>query len=170
MVVDIGPRPAVSGAPHYFPQEEHMESTRHPPASDGVILPSVEALDDLSDGSIVGLALRLAALQTRLTARLAGIRGMEPEAQSLASSDGFLSLDEVARRTGLAEQTIRNLVSGGVFRRGVHYHKPRRKLLFDWAELRRWITTSGVGGGGGSTVDSAGAMRVEKARRGTSGA
>ena len=38
-----------------------------------------------------------------------------------------------------AEQTIRNLMSRGVFRLGEHYLKPRSRIMFRWSKVREWL-------------------------------
>jgi hypothetical protein len=51
----------------------------------------------------------------------------------------YLTVDELSRRIGYAPQTIRNLKSRGVFQLGVHYVKPRRRVLFKWSTIVDWL-------------------------------
>jgi len=51
----------------------------------------------------------------------------------------YLSLRELARRIPYAEQTIRNLMSRGVFRVGEHYLKPRSRIMFRWSRVQEWL-------------------------------
>ena len=51
----------------------------------------------------------------------------------------YLSIRDLARRIPYAEQTIRNLMTGGVFRLGEHYIKPRSRIMFRWSKVRDWL-------------------------------
>lgn len=52
----------------------------------------------------------------------------------------YLSMDEVCRLTGLAKQSIYNLISKKVLEEGKHFFKPTGgKLLFKWSEIVGWI-------------------------------
>ncbi len=56
----------------------------------------------------------------------------------------YLSIRELANRTGYAEGTIRNFMSAGVFKLGEHYVKPRGRILFKWPAIRNWLETKGA--------------------------
>ena len=52
----------------------------------------------------------------------------------------YLSLGELCQRIPYRPQTIRNLMTQGVLREGVHYFKPtQRRVVFKWEAVRRWI-------------------------------
>jgi hypothetical protein len=51
----------------------------------------------------------------------------------------YLSIRELAGRIPYAEQTIRNLMTRGVFRFGEHYVKPRSRIMFRWSRIRDWL-------------------------------
>src|SRR5438093_3411740 len=51
----------------------------------------------------------------------------------------YLSIRDRARRIPYAEQTIRNLMTGGVFRLGEHYITPRSRIMFRWSKVRDWL-------------------------------
>ena len=98
----------------------------------GTILPTVEAVDAIPAAALPGFIAQAAALQARAAARLA-------TASEADSSAGLISLRELCRRIPYAEQTIRNLMSAGKLKLGVHYFRVERKLAFDWTALRQWI-------------------------------
>lgn len=52
----------------------------------------------------------------------------------------YLSLEELCQRIPYRPQTVRNLMSQGVLRQGVHYFKPTsRRIVFKWEAVRAWI-------------------------------
>jgi hypothetical protein len=51
----------------------------------------------------------------------------------------YLTIAQLSRRIHYAPQTIRNLMSQGVFRLRVHYVKPRRRVLFMWSTIDQWL-------------------------------
>jgi hypothetical protein len=51
----------------------------------------------------------------------------------------YLTIAQLSRRIHYTPQTIRNLMSQGVFRLGVHYVKPRRRVLFKWSTIEQWL-------------------------------
>jgi predicted DNA-binding transcriptional regulator AlpA len=55
------------------------------------------------------------------------------------ASQEYVSIRELSRLIGYAEGTIRNLMSEGEFRLGVHYMKPRGRILFKTSAVRAWI-------------------------------
>lgn len=56
--------------------------------------------------------------------------GLEPE---------YLSVRQLAERIPYTEGQIRNMMSAGTFRRGLHYDKPQGRVMFRWAAVRTWI-------------------------------
>lgn len=51
----------------------------------------------------------------------------------------FLSIAQLCRRIPYKEQTIRNLMTRGVFKLGTHYVKPRGRVIFRWSAVRAWL-------------------------------
>ena len=51
----------------------------------------------------------------------------------------YLSIRELATRIPYSEGAIRNLMTRGVFRLGVHYVKPRGRVAFCWSAVRAWL-------------------------------
>jgi hypothetical protein len=58
----------------------------------------------------------------------------QPEA-----TEEYLSIAALSARIPYAAQTIRNLMAKGVFRRGVHYVKPRGRVVFRWSAIEAWL-------------------------------
>lgn len=57
----------------------------------------------------------------------------------------YLSIRDLAGRIPYAEQTIRNLMTRGVFRLGEHYIKPRSRVMFRWSKVREWLERQTAG-------------------------
>ena len=51
----------------------------------------------------------------------------------------YLTVAALSQRIGYSQQSIRNMMSRGVFRLGVHYVKPRRRVLFKWSTIVAWL-------------------------------
>ena len=51
----------------------------------------------------------------------------------------YLSIRDLAHRIPYAEQTIRNLMTRGVFRLGEHFIKPRSRIMFRWSKVLDWL-------------------------------
>jgi len=51
----------------------------------------------------------------------------------------YLSVKELAQLIPYREQTIRNLISAGEFKEGVHYCKRRRRVIFKWSAIQLWL-------------------------------
>ena len=58
-------------------------------------------------------------------------------------SKEFLSIRELAERIPYSEGTVRNMISGGDFIRGVHYVKPKGRVIFRWSRVVEWIESEG---------------------------
>jgi hypothetical protein len=56
-----------------------------------------------------------------------------------ANHEEYLTVRQAAERMKYREQTLRNMMSGGVFRRGVHYYKRRGRVLFLWSRMEHWL-------------------------------
>jgi hypothetical protein len=63
---------------------------------------------------------------------LDGVAGKTPPEE-------HLSIADLSKRIPYAQQTIRNLMSRGVFQRGVHYVKPRGRVIFKWSAVQAWL-------------------------------
>jgi len=55
------------------------------------------------------------------------------------SCEEYLSIRELSQRIPYAQQTIRNLMSRGVFKLGKHYVKPRGRVVFKWSAVQAWL-------------------------------
>jgi hypothetical protein len=53
----------------------------------------------------------------------------------------YLSIRELIARIPYDEGSIRNMMSQGIFQRGVHYEKPRGKVVFRWSAIRAWLAS-----------------------------
>jgi hypothetical protein len=51
----------------------------------------------------------------------------------------YLSVRELAARIPYTEGAIRNLMSQGRLKLGVHYVKPRGRVAFCWSAIRAWL-------------------------------
>jgi hypothetical protein len=51
----------------------------------------------------------------------------------------YLTVRQTAERIKYREQTVRNMMSAGVFRRGLHYYKRRGRVLFLWSRIEEWL-------------------------------
>lgn len=51
----------------------------------------------------------------------------------------YLTVDQLSQRIPYAPQTIRNLMSKGVFRLNVHYVRPRHRVMFRWSAVQAWL-------------------------------
>ncbi len=56
-----------------------------------------------------------------------------------AGNEEYLTVRQVAERIKYREQTLRNMMSVGVFKRGVHYFKRRRRVVFLWSSVEQWL-------------------------------
>jgi hypothetical protein len=55
------------------------------------------------------------------------------------AAEEYLTVAQLSQRIPYAPQTIRNLMSKGVFRRGVHYVRPRHRVMFRWSAIQAWL-------------------------------
>jgi len=54
-------------------------------------------------------------------------------------TDEYLTIPQLSSHIRYSPQSIRNMMSRGVFRLGVHYVKPRRRVLFKWSTIVAWL-------------------------------
>jgi len=106
--------------------------------------PPQTVLDGLPLDALVDLRqqyrYRLADLEAAITRRLAAQpRAEQEQVEEVHEEDEYLTVVELAERVGYAEQTIRNLMGQGVFRLGVHFVKPRGRILFRWSVVEAWL-------------------------------
>ena len=106
--------------------------------------PPQKVLDSLPLDALVALRqqhrYRIADIEAAITRRLAVQRRAEQEqVEEVHEEDEYLTVVELAERVGYAEQTIRNLMGQGVFRLGVHFVKPRGRVLFRWSVVEAWL-------------------------------
>ncbi len=85
---------------------------------------------------------RLEATLTELSRLLAQLRESSEDASPPPREPQleYLSVKQLASRIPYREQTIRNLLSAGEFTEGVHYYKRRRRVVFRWSEIERWLS------------------------------
>jgi hypothetical protein len=51
----------------------------------------------------------------------------------------YLTVRQAAERIKYREQAVRNMMSAGAFRRGLHYYKRRGRVLFLWSRIEQWL-------------------------------
>ena len=51
----------------------------------------------------------------------------------------YLSVKQLVQLIPYREQTIRNLISAGEFKEGVHYYKRRGRVIFRWSAIQLWL-------------------------------
>jgi hypothetical protein len=56
-----------------------------------------------------------------------------------AGHEEYLTVRQVAERIKYREQTLRNMMSARVFKRGIHYFKRRRRVVFLWSSVEQWL-------------------------------
>lgn len=108
------------------------------------LLPDLEAIDTMPASALPAVLARAAAVQTRVAARLA-----EASAQPDASTDGFLSLEEITHRIPYSAKTIRKLMGNGELKEGEHFFRPRglrrARPVFSWKAIERWVRERATG-------------------------
>lgn len=63
--------------------------------------------------------------------------------------DHYLTVKELSVRIKYSQQTIYNMIHRGQFVRGEHYVKPsRKKVLFLWSAIGKWLESNEVSGNG----------------------
>lgn len=57
----------------------------------------------------------------------------------------YLTVDELAARLKLSRKTIRNKITNGTFRKGVHYFRPKGlRPRFKWSAIKAWLEEEDV--------------------------
>jgi hypothetical protein len=64
---------------------------------------------------------------------------MKDDQMSERFREEYLTVAELSQRIGYSPQSIRNMMSQGVFQMGLHYVKPRRRVLFKWSTIVAWL-------------------------------
>jgi hypothetical protein len=54
-------------------------------------------------------------------------------------TEEYLTIAQLSARINYSPQSIRNMMSRGIFQVGVHYAKPRRRVLFKWSTIVAWL-------------------------------
>ena len=54
-------------------------------------------------------------------------------------TEEYLTIRQLSARIKYSPQSIRNMMSRGVFQLGIHYVKPRRRVLFQWSTIVAWL-------------------------------
>ena len=78
-------------------------------------------------------------------------------------SDRLVCAAEMAKHLGYSAKTLRNLKSNGVLVEGIHYEKPRGKLLFHLTAMLEWVSGLGMQSSSASTIT----FRRRRRRAGT---
>jgi hypothetical protein len=60
-------------------------------------------------------------------------------------AEEYLTVRQIAARIKYGEQTVRNMMTAGVFRRGFHYYKRRGRVLFLWSRMEQWLREDAAG-------------------------
>lgn len=84
---------------------------------------------------------RLEAAVSELSRVVAQLRE-ESGTDSLSGREAqpeYLSVKQLASRIPYREHTIRNLISAGEFREGLHYYKRRGRVMFSWPAMQAWV-------------------------------
>ncbi|MFQ5851662.1 MAG: hypothetical protein ACE5JU_13895 [Candidatus Binatia bacterium] len=56
------------------------------------------------------------------------------------NTEEYLTIDEEAARLKLSPKTVRNKMTSGIFRRGVHYFGPKGlRPRFNWSAVETWL-------------------------------
>ena len=54
-------------------------------------------------------------------------------------TEEYLTVAQLSQRIAYSPQSIRNMMARGIFQLGVHYVKPRRRVLFLWSRIETWL-------------------------------
>jgi hypothetical protein len=114
---------------------------------------------DLTRDEAAELLARLASLQAFLLVRLIeSVRAPEPRhgvtedrmtdqvrmradiAEGSSRQEEYLTYAELAERIHYSPQSLRNMKTAGMFKKGVHYVQPRGRPLFLWSAMQRWLS------------------------------
>src|SRR5262249_53870242 len=64
----------------------------------------------------------------------------------IATPEEYLTISEVAARLKVAPKTVRNKMASGVFRKGVHYVRPKGfGTRFKWGAVVAWLEREETG-------------------------
>ena len=105
---------------------------------------------DYESAPFTGIANEIRMVLADLTTAVAKLETILAETDELrvgpaaTPSEGYISLKELLSRVPYKEQTIRNLLSAGVFREGEHYFKRRGRLMFSWPAMKTWVESHGA--------------------------
>jgi hypothetical protein len=97
--------------------------------------------DELSRLENFGLGLRADELRLaakNLEQRLSD-RRIKAEKGGSPASEEYLSIPVLCTRIPYAKQTIRNKMNAGDFQKGIHFVKPRGRVMFKWSAVERWL-------------------------------
>jgi uncharacterized protein YheU (UPF0270 family) len=83
--------------------------------------------------------LTTAASQVAATAVALGQLLAETTADATPREKEYVSVKELVELIPYREQTIRNLMSAGVLRHGVHYYRRRGRVVFVWSAVQTWL-------------------------------
>jgi hypothetical protein len=63
-----------------------------------------------------------------------------------SQEEEYLTTKQLSDRIAYAESTLLGFMTKGVLRLGVHYVKPRGRLMFKWTAMKTWVESPGQGG------------------------
>jgi hypothetical protein len=70
----------------------------------------------------------------------------QPTTRTDTVPEEYLTITEVAGRLKVKPKTVRNKMASGVFRKGVHYMRPKGLgTRFKWSALVAWIEQKEIG-------------------------
>jgi hypothetical protein len=65
---------------------------------------------------------------------------LPPNANRELTTDALLTIGEVARRLKLKPKSVRNKMSSGIWKLGIHYFRPKGlSTRFSWPAIVRWL-------------------------------
>lgn len=72
----------------------------------------------------------------------------------------YIRIEEVAKRLGLSPKSVRNKMSNGTFKRGVHFFKPIGITpRFSWSAIEKWMREEPTAG---DTKNDDGAIAISR--------
>ena len=76
-------------------------------------------------------------------------------------AEEYLTIGEVAARLKVAPKTVRNKMASGVFRKGVHYVRPKGfGTRFKWGAVVAWLEQAETGAPGEDSIPMARGYRL----------
>jgi hypothetical protein len=102
--------------------------------SSTIVAEGLRKLRDARLAEVEALSLLLQAVTDN-----SGPASGPPPSTLEAGNDEFLSLRQLAARIPYAEKTISNLKSEGKLQEGLHWSKPRGRVMYSWKAMQEWV-------------------------------